>query len=243
MRGSGHRLDVDVTGLSVEQASSALQFSGWAHVGSGDLAIAFADPTDTWCVRLTPFDPAYQLFADDVLAGPPNRWLPRMVEILSLAGEGYAIVMERLWSADQASAQGFCDALGLPSPNDDEVASAIDFADATDPDFVALRRRIEGVLARGASRYPRLWGGSDVRAGNVMADAVGALKLVDPAFLAGRMISDALRAGQPGPLAELTRAQLEAFLTLPCFHRVVDRYEGVEELRACLDRIALDRLE
>jgi hypothetical protein len=231
-----------VSGLPVERACRTLQEQGWVVVGTGDWATALADPTDTWCARLAPLDPAYRLFAEDVLAGPPNRWLPHIDRIVPLAGEGLAVLMERLWPVPLDVAQGFCDALDVPDATGAEpVPTATDFPQAADPDLVDLRYRIEGLLDRGASSYPRLWGGSDVRAGNVLADADGALKLVDPVFLSGPRICAALLADDPEPLADLTRAQLEAFLTLPCFHREHDRYDGVEELSAALARASLSR--
>lgn len=237
--GFAERPNLNIAGLSVTEASRALQSSGWSSAGSGDTAIALADPSDSWCVRLTPFDPAYGLFADEVIGGAPNRWLPQIAAILRLAGEGYAVLMERLWPADPSVAQGFCDALGLPSPNDDEPPLTTGFAEASDPDFLALRQRIADLLTRGAARYPRLWGGSDVHAGNVLADAQGGLKLIDPVFLSGRTISDALLAGDVEALMEVSRAQLEAFLMLPCFHRRENRYEGVDLLRDRLAQIHL----
>jgi hypothetical protein len=141
-----------------------------------------ADPTDTWCARVASFDPAYRLFADDVLTGPRNRWLPRVADVVPLEGEGYAVIMERLWSADAGVAQGFCDALRVPDETgrDGERPAPVAFPKAADPDFAALRVRVGGLLARGEARYPRLWGGSDIRAGNVMVTADGDLKLVDP---------------------------------------------------------------
>jgi hypothetical protein len=231
-----------VSGLPVGEACRSLQGQGWVVVGTGDWATALADPTDTWCARLAPLDPAYRLFADDVLAGPRNRWLPHIDRIVPLAGEGFAVVMERLWPVSPDVAQGFCDAFDVPDATGAEpVPTATDFIHAADPGLVDLRHRVEGLLDTGASSYPRLWGGSDVRAGNVPAAVDGELKLVDPVFLSGHRICEALLAGDPEPLADLTRAQLEAFLTLPCFHREHDRYVGVEELSAALARASLSR--
>jgi hypothetical protein len=224
-------------GLVSGQARSALERAGWVVVGTGDWAVALADPTDTWCARVASFDPAYRLFADDLVTGPPNRWLPHVADVVPLEGEGYVVVMERLWPADAGAAQGFCDALGIPDETGgDEQPPSAAFPHATDPDFLALKPRIQALLAGGKARYPRLWGGSDIRAGNVMVCAAGDLKLVDPVFLAGPRVASALLAGDMETLADFTRAQLEAFLTIACFHREHDRYE-VDDLRAALDRL------
>jgi hypothetical protein len=71
------------------------------------------------------------------------------------------------------------------------------------------------LLADGARL--RLWGGSDIRPGNVMVDAQGQLKLVDPIFLRGKAIVDALRDERPDLLTDFSRGQLEDFLTIPVF--------------------------
>lgn len=86
----------------------------------------------------------------------------------------------------------------------------------TDADLAALRARLLVLLADGARRF-QLWGGSDIRPGNVMVDARGQLKLVDPIFLRGRAIVDALRDGRRDLLTDFSRGQLEDFLTIPVF--------------------------
>lgn len=226
-------------GCTDEQARAHLEERGWQVIGAGDWATVLGHPDGEWCVRLAPADPAYRLVADDLLAGPPHRWLPRVAAVLTLAGAAYAVLIERLFVPDPAIARAFCAALGLPSVNDDDMEEAVvpGLVDPDDPDLAVLRRRLSAVASRGAARYPRLWGGSDVRPGNVLADAAGSPRLVDPFFLTGAGISAALRAGDRATLDELDPAEVEGYLRLPCFHREHDRYDGVEELRACWDRL------
>ena len=200
---------------SVAQARAALAQAGWREVGVGDWSWVMADPQDRLAVRLTPFDPAYRLHAEAILAGPVNRWLPRVYGLTPLAGDGYAVVLERLWPADEARAEAFCGALGVRNDSGYHLREGLAFEDA-DADLEALRERVLALSAEGARRY-RLWGGSDVRPGNVMADAGGGLKLVDPIFLRGLGVVEAIQEGRRDLLADFTRGQLEAFLTIPPF--------------------------
>lgn len=200
---------------SVAEAQAALAAAGWREVGVGDWSWVMADPEDRLAVRLTPFDPAYRLHAEAILAGPPNRWLPRIDAVTPLAGDGYAVVMERLWPADERRAEAFCGALGIRNDSGYQLRDDLIFEDADD-DLAALRERILALSAEGARRY-RLWGGSDVRPGNVMADGAGGLKLVDPIFLRGLGVVEAIQDGRRDQLADFTRSQLEAFLTIPPF--------------------------
>ena len=222
--------------ITAAEAQRLLEAAGWSVVGVGDWATALADPSGVWCARLVPFDPAYRLFAEDCLAGPANRWLPHVARILPLQRDGYVVLMERLWPADETMAHSFCDALGALDGRRAPPPPSGAFTALDDPDFPRLVARIEALLAEGARRY-RVWGGSDIRVGNMMADAGGNLKMVDPLFIAGPKIVAALRAGDAVPLADFTRAQLEDFLTIACFRREEDRYDGAVELRQCLDRL------
>ena len=54
---------------SVAEAQAALADAGWREVGVGDWSWVMADPEDRVAIRLTPFDPAYRLHAEAVLAG------------------------------------------------------------------------------------------------------------------------------------------------------------------------------
>lgn len=200
---------------TADEARAALAAAGWREVGTGDWSWVLADPDDRLAARVTPFDPAYRLHAEAVLEGPPNRWLPRIDALLPIAGDGYVVVMQRLWLAPEDPAAAFCAALGLGNDSGYDLREDLAFADA-DADFAALRDRVLALGAEGARRY-RLWGGSDIRPGNVMVDAEGALKLVDPVFVRGLSVLQAIQDGRADLLADFTQAQLAAFLTIPAF--------------------------
>ena len=200
---------------TVQQARELLEAHGWREVGVGDWSWTLADPEDRLAARLTPFDPAYRLHAKATLAGPANRWLPRIDAILPLAGHGYAVMMERLWPADTDRAAAFCAALGIANESGYASPADVPFPEA-DADLADLRRRVLALRDEGARRY-RLWGGSDIRPGNVLADRRGGLKLVDPIFLRGPAILQAIEAGRADLLADFTGSQLAAFLTIRVF--------------------------
>jgi len=174
-----------------------------------------ADPSDTLAARVTPFDPAYRLHAQACLDGPPNRWLPKIEAILPLQREGYVVVMERLWPAEEHRADAFCSALGIRNDSGYAPPSDLPFPEA-DADLAALRTRIQALIEEGAGRF-KLWGGSDIRPGNVMADDQGRLKLVDPVFVRGLGIVEAVRDGRRDLLADFSREALEDFMTIPPF--------------------------
>jgi len=220
------------SGASADAARSALERAGWLLIGVGDWARVYVDPGDALAARVVPFDPAYRMFAQDCLDGPINRWLPRIDAIMPLARDGYVTVMERLWPADTARADAFCAALGIGNDSGYAPADGM-FEDAGDPDLPLLAARIRALIASGAERYA-VWGGSDIRAGNVMADRNGALKLVDPIFIAGKKIAEAIEKGDRGRLSGFTRSQIEDFLTIAVFAPGGAGHAG---RRALLDRI------
>ncbi len=202
-------------GLTAMDACALLDRAGWRRIGVGDWAWVYADPDDALAARVVPFDPAYRMFAQDCLDGPANRFLPRVEAVVPLARDGHITVMERLWPADETRANAFCAALGIGNDGGDEPATGV-FEEAGDPDLALLAMRIRALLAQGAARYA-VWGGSDIRAGNVMADSSGALKLVDPVFIAGRKVFAAIEAGDRAMLRGFTRGQVEDFLSIAVF--------------------------
>jgi hypothetical protein len=172
------------------------------------------------------------MFAEDCLRGPSNRWLPHMTLIRPLRRDGYVVVMERLWPADEDPAAAFCAALAIGNDSGYVLEPRKPFEDADDADLAALRPRLTAMLADGARRF-KLWGGSDIRSGNVMVDVRGQLKLVDPLFVRGHAIIEALQTGRRELLSDFSRLQLEDFLTIPPFAPGA----GTDELRLRLERL------
>ena len=200
---------------SANEVRAHLLEQGWTEVGQGDWSWVLADPTDTQAARVTPFDPAYRMFADDCLQGLTNPWLPRIDAIQPVGRNGYLVLMERLWPAHETAAQTLCAAIGIGNQvgwtNPIETLPPV-----VDGDLIDLRSRLTALLVKGSARF-LLWGGSDVRPGNIMVTAQGQLKVVDPVFVKGLEIFAAIRDGQANKLADFTRDQLEDYLTIPVF--------------------------
>ena len=62
---------------TADEARAILSAAGWCELGTGDWAWVLASPDDSLAARVTPFDPAFRLFAEACLEGPPNRFLVR----------------------------------------------------------------------------------------------------------------------------------------------------------------------
>jgi hypothetical protein len=201
---------------TAQMARELFEQAGWLQIGVGDWSWVLADSGGGWAARVTPFDPAYRMHAESCLGGPPNRWLPRLSALMPLRQDGYVVVMERLYPADEVAASAFCAALAIRNDSGYVLPPGAPFEAADDADLAALRARLLALLADGARRY-QVWGGSDIRPGNVMADGQGQLKLIDPIFIRGRAIVEALRDGRRDQLTDFSRCQLEDFLTIPVF--------------------------
>lgn len=221
--------------MSAAEASALLQAAGWREIGRGDWSWAYGHADSPWAVRLTPFDPAYALFAQACLEAPDNRWLPRVKRIVPLRRRGYATVIERLWPAPQQLAAAFCAALGLPNHSGYEIQGDTEPFDPGDHDLVVLRETVRRLIDVGAARFA-LWGGSDVRPGQIMADPRGQLKLLDPVFLRGPSIVAAIAAGRADQLSDFSREDLQDFLTIPAF----EAGPGVQDLREQVARMNLE---
>lgn len=206
-------------------AREHLERLGWRQIARGDWSWVLVDLQGARAARVTPFDPAYLMHARACLEGPPNRWLPRVEAIWPLRRDGYVTVMELLKPAPEAEAAAFCAALGVGNDSG-YVPRGAAAALAPDEDLLILRDRVEALIAAGARRY-RVWGGSDVRPGNVMMDVQGGLRLVDPVFLSGPKIVEAIQSGRIDLLADFSHGQLEDFLTIPAF----TPGPGAEDLR------------
>jgi hypothetical protein len=203
-------------GSTADEARAILSAAGWRTVGSGDWAWVLASPDDNVVARVTPFDPAFRLFADSSLTKPSNPYLVRVDELLPLRRQGYVVVMERLHRADEYRALRLAAAL----TNDPEAAPAPsahtepDFA--ADPDVVDLRRRISELVVEGERRFG-LWGGADIKPSNILQTTDGQLRITDPVFIRGVDIFEAIRDARADRLSDFSRADLQDFLSIPVF--------------------------
>jgi hypothetical protein len=210
-----HTLPNIANSTTAEDARRAFERHGWRLIGTGDWSWVFTDPSETWAARITPFDPAYRMFVEFCRAGPPNPFLPLIESVLPLAREGYVVVMARLFPAAEDSAHSFCRALAIANDSGYAPPPGAPMADSQG-DIAALRVRLASLLADGARRFA-LWGGSDIRPGNILIDGAGQLKLIDPVFVRGKAIVSAIASGERDALRDFSRSQLEDFLTIPVF--------------------------
>ncbi|MFE7406471.1 hypothetical protein [Isoptericola sp. NPDC057559] len=214
-------------------ARALLESHGWSLVGTGDWAWVLASPDGTLAARVTPFDPAFRLFAD-AFAARPHSFVVRIDDVVPLRHRGYVVVMERLHPADRDRALRLVRSLGVTSATDAPPPDDVPADLADHPDVVDLRRRVEDLLADGARRY-RLWGGADIRPGNILQTGDGRLRLTDPVFVHGPTVVESIRDARAERLADFSRADLEDFLRIPAF----DPGPGTDALRAALADLVL----
>jgi hypothetical protein len=201
--------------MTAAEAIAALEALGWTRLATGDWSWVLASPDGMQAARVSPWDAAYRMHAE-FCRDAPSPYLQRIDAILPLGALGHVVVMERLHPATEDRAAAFCAALALSGDSDWHPPDGVDVsAFQTEPAVRRLRECLLALAERGA-QLP-FWGGFDVRPGNVMADASGQLKLIDPIFVAGRKIVDAIVARDRAALARLPAGALAAFFTIPVF--------------------------
>ncbi|HZZ89318.1 MAG TPA: hypothetical protein VFE13_13395 [Caulobacteraceae bacterium] len=201
---------------------------GWTRLATGDWSWVLASPDGAQAARVSPWDAAYRLHAD-LCQRTRNRYLQRIDDILPLGEVGHVVLMERLLPASETASAAFCAALAVSGDSGWQAPEGRDLGPfANDPQLDILREHLRAVVAAGES-LP-FWGGPDVRPGNVMADAAGNLKLIDPVFVAGRKIVAAIVERDREALERLPPGALAAFLKIPVFD------DGAAPLRgACVE--------
>jgi hypothetical protein len=158
--------------LRHREAAGWLLADGWNVCGVGDWATVWRSPDGALAARVSPFEPAYEVFVHLCRALPGNPLLPRIALDSPLEGGGRLTVMEALAPAEKDAAA--------------EVWKRWDAAAADDP-VTAVRREAERLDAEAAETIP-YWGGLDRNPNNVMATAAGEPRLVDLFYVRGLVI-------------------------------------------------------
>lgn len=171
--------------LPHREAAGRLLTDGWNVCGIGDWATVWRSPDGTRVARVSPFEPAYEVFVELCRRLEGHALLPRVDVDVPLRGGGRLTVLEFLQPADAAEADGVVERWDAARP-DDPVSE--------------VRRVAEQLDARAAASVP-FWGGLDHNPGNVMKNASGELKLVDLYYAQGLEIYRVLLE-DPAKIAE-----------------------------------------
>ncbi|MFD2797025.1 hypothetical protein ACFS27_25940 [Promicromonospora vindobonensis] len=207
--------------LPHREAAGRLLADGWNVCGLGDWATVWRSPDGTQVARVSPFEPAYEVFVNLCRGLEGHPLLPRIDFDAPLPGGGRLTVMEFLLPVDPAVADGVVERWAAGQP-DDPISE--------------VRRRAEQLDAEAATSIP-FWGGLDHNPGNVMKNASGEIKLVDLFYAAGLEIYRVLLE-DPAKIAEAFAADRRQDL---CDIAAVARSSAPDELaalRAAADGIA-----
>ena len=158
--------------------------------------------------RLTPWDPAYELFIRLCRSLSGNHYVPEVFEEVRLAHHGHIAVIERLEHAPQLEARQLMAAL----QGREKVTG--------DSDLRALVVQVERISERARETVP-FWRGIDANPRNVMRDAAGQLKVIDLFYVGGLDLQGAIRRDISGVRAQISPSTLWAFSDLPAFRRQV----------------------
>ncbi len=167
------------------EAAKRLLADGWNVCGIGDWATVWRSPDGTQVARVSPFEPAYEVFVELCHGLAGNPLLPRVDFDAPLGGGGRLTVLEFLLPVGSAEADGVVERWAAALPDDP---------------ITEVRRKAEQLDAEAATSIP-FWGGLDHNPGNVMKNASGELKLVDLFYAAGLEIYRVLLE-DPAKIAE-----------------------------------------
>ncbi|MFC8799045.1 hypothetical protein ACFT2C_15020 [Promicromonospora sp. NPDC057138] len=171
--------------LPHREAAGRLLAEGWNVCGIGDWATVWRSPDGTQVARVSPFEPAYEVFVELCRRLEGHSLLPRVDFDAPLGGGGRLTVLEFLLPAESAEADGVVERWAAALPDDP---------------ITQVRRMAEQLDAEAAAQIP-FWGGLDHNPGNVMKNVAGELKLVDLFYAAGLEIYRVLLE-DPAKIAE-----------------------------------------
>jgi len=207
--------------LPHREASGRLLADGWNVCGIGDWATVWRSPDGTQVARVSPFEPAYEVFVDLCHGLEGHPLLPRIDFDAPLGGGGRLTVLEFLLPVGSAEADGVVERWAAALPDDP---------------ITEVRRKAEQLDAEAATSIP-FWGGLDHNPGNVMTNVSGEPKLVDLFYAAGLEIYRVLLE-DPAKIAEAFPSDRREYI---CDIAAVARMSAPDEmaaLRAAAESIA-----
>ena len=184
--------------LTYRQATLALLEAGYVHFASGDWSLVFHQPGTNHILKISPYDPAYLVFAN-LCSEHPHPNLPHIQSIPLLQRNGFVVETPRCSARNRQKQQGFLDSL----------RSAFEERETSDIKLKALSR----ILREGLKQAETLpyFSGIDWNPKNVLFDG-STPKFVDAFNISGSQITKRLDKGDPVDLNEI---ELADFLTIP----------------------------
>ena len=211
--------DLDAVVAAASGAPTAVQLEsnllalGWAHVGEGDWAVALGSPDGTLAARISPFDPACAYAVALYTEGAGNPHLPTLHAHAELDGGGCLMVLDLL------------------RPARPEELDELDSAD--DPDWAAANELVERIHRRLVAELP--WPGRlDRNPGNVMRDARGRLKIIDPFYLDGEQLYAAVLSDPDLVAARLPPERRRHMFDIPAMRRYDVSDEELGRMQAAM---------
>ena len=183
---------------SWRDAQEAVTARSWELLATGDWSWVYREPGADQAVRITPFDPAFGLFAKFCAANAGNLHLPRIDLHASHADGGSTTVMELLQPVTPQAAEAWLEL--IKTDNTPELARLRHSLDAFDPgDDVPL------------------FAGVDYNPANVMRRVSdGSLVFTDAFWIEGRKLLKLISDRPAAALDHYPRASLSDWAHLPC---------------------------
>ena len=148
--------------LDYDDACSKLTEAGYFHLADGDWAQVFKAPSAPRVIRVTPYDPAYRVFAESCV-NHPHLNLPTLGHIVPLAKFGYAVELPLYEKGSPSDGQQFLDVLklsleGKKPPKDIPVmelarilSEALTAGHRTVPHFAGIDWNVDNVMFLGGT--------------------------------------------------------------------------------------------
>jgi hypothetical protein len=187
-------------GLSFDQAFQRLEANGYNRIAEGDWAYAYALPDSASVIRLTPYDPAYQVFISLCWAYP-HQHLPTIRAAVRLAGFGLAVELPWYAAGDPDRRKRFLA----------DLQAAMERGEAGE--LEPLGRILRRGLAAGQALLP-YFGEMDWNVENVLLDGPTPV-LIDAFTYDGPTLTERIAAGLP---VDLDPDEVQSFLSIP-YHR------------------------
>lgn len=178
---------------------------GWSLLDTGDWSWVYRDPSADRVWRITPFDPAFDLFAEVCRLAGPNPHLPRVDDHVIHPGGGSTTIMELLEPV---------------APND-----ATEWLAQLDNRATAeLRELIDMLSGEGIGLGIPLFAGIDRNPANVMArPSDGALVLTDAFWIEGRKLLQMIEDEPEAAVRLFPAERLRDWAHLPCMDQPTTR--------------------